>query len=274
MAARPPACGGLAFDPRLYVEEDLTEEAGARAARTLLEASDPPTGIVCGHDTVAPGVMRALGERGKSREGRRSERWRRPSDGQAHHACLDHVLRGDPQGGPPTCGDAARAPEWHQRHRATGGQETVADRPRLGWTSTMNAGIATAPRSRKADIAEGRHVQKGTRQPAPIGALTEHIGTEGARSVDSPRQDLLCRRSSKGRARPGRAANRDAPLARHCTPSDTSLNCDVPQEPFFENALRSTSERSRRVGPHVKCSPRSFRTESACGWRLAACGLR
>jgi LacI family transcriptional regulator len=56
---------GLRFDPQLYVEEDLTEEAGARAARKLLEASNPPTAIVCGHDTVALGVMRAVGEMGK-----------------------------------------------------------------------------------------------------------------------------------------------------------------------------------------------------------------
>lgn len=56
---------GLRFDPQLYVEEDLTEEAGARAARKLLDESDPPTGIVCGHDTVALGVMRAIGEKGK-----------------------------------------------------------------------------------------------------------------------------------------------------------------------------------------------------------------
>jgi LacI family transcriptional regulator len=56
---------GLQFDPQLYVEEDLTEEAGARAARKLLDVSDPPTAIVCGHDTVALGVMRAIGEMGK-----------------------------------------------------------------------------------------------------------------------------------------------------------------------------------------------------------------
>ena len=56
---------GLRFDPQLYVEEDLTEEAGARAARKLLEVNDPPTAIVCGHDTVALGVMRAIGEMGK-----------------------------------------------------------------------------------------------------------------------------------------------------------------------------------------------------------------
>jgi LacI family transcriptional regulator len=56
---------GLRFDPQLYVEEDLTEEAGARAARKLLETSDPPTAIVCGHDTVALGVMRAISEMGK-----------------------------------------------------------------------------------------------------------------------------------------------------------------------------------------------------------------
>jgi LacI family transcriptional regulator len=56
---------GIKFDPRLYVEEDLSEEAGARAARQLLDSNDPPTAIVCGNDTVAIGVMRAVTEMGK-----------------------------------------------------------------------------------------------------------------------------------------------------------------------------------------------------------------
>jgi LacI family transcriptional regulator len=56
---------GIAFDAGLYVEEDLTEEAGGRAARKLLESRDPPTAFICGHDTVALGVMRAVGEMGK-----------------------------------------------------------------------------------------------------------------------------------------------------------------------------------------------------------------
>jgi LacI family transcriptional regulator len=55
----------IRFDPQLLVEEDLTEEAGARAARKLLELKDPPTAIVCGHDTVALGVMRGITEIGK-----------------------------------------------------------------------------------------------------------------------------------------------------------------------------------------------------------------
>jgi LacI family transcriptional regulator len=55
---------GFRFDPQLYMEADLTEEAGAHAARKLLDASDPPTAIICGHDTVALGVMRAVAEMG------------------------------------------------------------------------------------------------------------------------------------------------------------------------------------------------------------------
>ena len=56
---------GIPFDAKLYVEEDLTEEAGARAARKLLEVDNPPTAFVCGHDSVALGVMRAVAEMGK-----------------------------------------------------------------------------------------------------------------------------------------------------------------------------------------------------------------
>jgi LacI family transcriptional regulator len=56
---------GIPYDTRLYVEEDLTEEAGARAARKMLDANDPPTAFVCGHDSVALGVMRAVSEMGK-----------------------------------------------------------------------------------------------------------------------------------------------------------------------------------------------------------------
>src|ERR1700754_3617333 len=43
----------------------MTEEDGARAARRLLELSDPPTAIVCGHDFIAMGAMRAIAETGR-----------------------------------------------------------------------------------------------------------------------------------------------------------------------------------------------------------------
>jgi LacI family transcriptional regulator len=56
---------GIPFDAQLLVEEELTEEAGARAARKLLEIRNPPTAIICGHDTVALGVMRGVAEMGK-----------------------------------------------------------------------------------------------------------------------------------------------------------------------------------------------------------------
>jgi LacI family transcriptional regulator len=50
--------------PELYVEGEITEEGGARAAHQLLDLPCPPTAIVCGHDLMAIGVMRAISERG------------------------------------------------------------------------------------------------------------------------------------------------------------------------------------------------------------------
>ena len=55
---------GIAFDPALQVEDDLTEEGGARAAGVLLGQPHPPTAIVCGHDLMALGVMRMIAQRG------------------------------------------------------------------------------------------------------------------------------------------------------------------------------------------------------------------
>lgn len=52
------------FEPGLCVEGEISEEGGARAAHQLLDLRDPPTAIVCGHDLMAVGVMRAISERG------------------------------------------------------------------------------------------------------------------------------------------------------------------------------------------------------------------
>lgn len=54
----------IAFDESLYVETDMTEEAGLAAARKMLDADDPPTAIISGHDLVAVGIYRAITERG------------------------------------------------------------------------------------------------------------------------------------------------------------------------------------------------------------------
>ena len=54
------------LDPELIVEEDLTEEGGAAGVRRLLALSRPPTAILCGHDMVAMGAMRALQESGRT----------------------------------------------------------------------------------------------------------------------------------------------------------------------------------------------------------------
>ncbi len=50
--------------PELYVEGDISEEGGAQAAHRLLDQGPAPTAIVCGHDLMAIGVMRAVSERG------------------------------------------------------------------------------------------------------------------------------------------------------------------------------------------------------------------
>jgi LacI family transcriptional regulator len=55
---------GIPLQPELYLESDITEEGGARAAHQLLALADPPTAIVCGHDLMAIGVMRAIAETG------------------------------------------------------------------------------------------------------------------------------------------------------------------------------------------------------------------
>jgi LacI family transcriptional regulator len=56
---------GLTTDPSLIVEEDLTEEGGATGVRRLMNLPDPPTAILCGHDIVAMGALRALHEHGR-----------------------------------------------------------------------------------------------------------------------------------------------------------------------------------------------------------------
>ena len=55
---------GIPFDAKLYVEANITEEGGLAAARQMLEADDPPTAIISGHDLVALGIYRAITERG------------------------------------------------------------------------------------------------------------------------------------------------------------------------------------------------------------------
>lgn len=56
---------GIEIDPALCIEEAISEEGGASAARRLLDLLEPPTAIVCGHDIVALGVMRAIAETGR-----------------------------------------------------------------------------------------------------------------------------------------------------------------------------------------------------------------
>ena len=57
---------GLPVDPNLIVEDDLTEEGGARGVHRLLGLNEPPTAILCGHDLVAMGALRALQEHGRA----------------------------------------------------------------------------------------------------------------------------------------------------------------------------------------------------------------
>ena len=59
------SAAGLRVDAELIVEEDLTEEGGLKGTRRMLALPDPPTAILCGHDLVAMGAMRAIYEAGK-----------------------------------------------------------------------------------------------------------------------------------------------------------------------------------------------------------------
>jgi LacI family transcriptional regulator len=55
---------GLPYDPALHVADDISEHGGAAAAHRLLDLPQPPNAIVCGHDLMAIGAMRAAAERG------------------------------------------------------------------------------------------------------------------------------------------------------------------------------------------------------------------
>jgi LacI family transcriptional regulator len=57
---------GIPFDETLCVEAAMNEEDGARAMRRLLESPSPPTAVVCGHDLIAMGAMRAIAESGRT----------------------------------------------------------------------------------------------------------------------------------------------------------------------------------------------------------------
>jgi LacI family transcriptional regulator len=54
------ARAGLPFDPAGIVEAHPTKAGGAAALATLLDRSDPPTGILCFNDIVAIGAIHAL----------------------------------------------------------------------------------------------------------------------------------------------------------------------------------------------------------------------
>lgn len=56
---------GLAVDPDLYAEEDITEDGGVRGLQRVMRAVPAPTAVLCAHDLTAIGVMRALVAAGK-----------------------------------------------------------------------------------------------------------------------------------------------------------------------------------------------------------------
>ena len=71
----------LTFDPQLVVECNLTENAGLNGTRQLLALDQPPTAIMCGHDLLASGAMKAVIEIGK-----------RPGTDVAIIGCDNHPL--------------------------------------------------------------------------------------------------------------------------------------------------------------------------------------
>lgn len=58
------ASAGLTPDRRLVREGQFSLEAGREHGRTLLRLADPPTGVVCGDDEIAVGVLAAAREVG------------------------------------------------------------------------------------------------------------------------------------------------------------------------------------------------------------------
>jgi LacI family transcriptional regulator len=55
---------GVAFDPGLVGEEDFTMEASERWIGRLLDAPDPPTGLICANELGLLGALSALRRRG------------------------------------------------------------------------------------------------------------------------------------------------------------------------------------------------------------------
>ena len=51
---------GIAVDPALIAEGDLTEQTGYEAAQRLLGLDSPPTAVLCGNDSIAIGAMHAV----------------------------------------------------------------------------------------------------------------------------------------------------------------------------------------------------------------------
>lgn len=61
---RGMAAAGLRINPELVYEGDFSEKSGQLGAHSFLDASQPPTAIVCNNDRMAFGAMRAIQARG------------------------------------------------------------------------------------------------------------------------------------------------------------------------------------------------------------------
>ncbi|WP_336335694.1 LacI family DNA-binding transcriptional regulator [Pseudomonas putida] len=72
---------GIAFDPALVIEGEFGEKGGLDGTRRLLALKQPPTAIMCGHDLIATGALRAIAEAGK-----------RPGSDVAVIGCDNHPL--------------------------------------------------------------------------------------------------------------------------------------------------------------------------------------
>lgn len=59
------AAANLSFDPALVTEASASEAGGLAAARQLMAMPEPPTAIMCGHDLIASGAIRAVSEMGR-----------------------------------------------------------------------------------------------------------------------------------------------------------------------------------------------------------------
>lgn len=202
---------GIEFDPALCVEEAISEEGGVAAARRLLDLPDPPTAIVCGHDLVALGVIRAIGETGRTAgtdvgviggDDHPIGRYISPAlttfSAETHRAGKRRV-------------EMLGTTRWHPGERTAGGLDAGAHRSRFRWTTprASHAGASGVGRRHAPERKRERLIVPPTRAPRPASQPVAQwaaalpvpvpgspgLGLTGAR----PRAEHACQSNAGGR---------------------------------------------------------------------------